>query len=282
MVLLLLQLIFTNSLWVWWLSSGWRRKVPRFFLSHYFNWLYTTKRKITKLVPFFSIIILKGQIAEEAPGFSKNYRLRKFALSKRSAIILESRLKVWWLKREENGSETEWDISGQWRTHVGFVASEFDGLHLRFITMLTVPSVPPWHTWFAVWRRPGPCRRSDLWLNVWHKQTPVNLWCSSDEGNRTERLRLQPRWRWVSATLRPFFHLRLQIWDYQAYDPPPLSFVIYFFPSGKCEILHNSFSYFGLSFWAKVPGCGLFNNSPLRFVNNQWKNEGQFSLKDSF
>lgn len=96
----------------------------------------------------------------------------------------------------------------------------------------------------------------------------------------------QPRRRRVSSTLRSFFNLRLQIWNCQVHDHP-LSFVIHFFPSGRCGILHNSYSilhncYFGFFLWAKVPGCRVFNKSLLRFVNNQWKKEGRFSPKRLF
>lgn len=95
----------------------------------------------------------------------------------------------------------------------------------------------------------------------------MNQWCSSltetwGTGQNSESSwqrfldTWQPRRKWLNPTL--FYRLRLQIWNCKVYDPPFLLHFIFFHRGCvKCFMISV------LVFRSKVPGCGIFNNSPL-------------------
>lgn len=116
-----------------------------FRLSHYVNWLWATKRKLQNWCNFFCNYFIRSNYWR-SPWFLKIIDW-KYALAKRSTVILESRRKVRILRSEENGLEIWWDIYRQSCifscSHICFVALEFDDLHLRFITMLQEMDLSP-------------------------------------------------------------------------------------------------------------------------------------------
>lgn len=129
----------------------------------------------------------------------------------------------------------------------------------------------------------------DVQIYYWTFGTNKHLWISDEAQIKEKWVTGQSGWGscpWHMATegephSDPFFILGCKYGIANYMTPSSLLQFISSHPGGVDSFI-IPFCYYGLFFWAKVPGCGVFNNSPLRFVNNQWKNEVRFSLKDSF